>query len=174
MARNSYPILSAIVILYSSVSCEYLRRLYRYCPGSYFSPKSQGRPSFLSGCFGAGTCRLKLLRPTAELGGLSGRWQKSGLFFAGRVPRKSFRMLNLGTFWGSFLRSAYLAAMLYPAIRIIEGLMIIALQVRRLGSLRVVSLHRQMSSAANVPDTEIEFFDFGRICWPSFSVDGLC
>ena len=34
--------------------------------------------------------------------------------------------------------------MLYTAIRIIEGLMIIALQVRPLGSLRVISLHRLM------------------------------
>ena len=43
-----------------------------------------------------------------------------------------------------FLRSAYIAAMLYTAIRIIEGLIVIALQVRPLGSLRVISLHRQM------------------------------
>ena len=34
--------------------------------------------------------------------------------------------------------------MLYTAIRIIEGLIIIALQVRPLGSLRVISLHRPM------------------------------
>ena len=43
-----------------------------------------------------------------------------------------------------FLRSVYIAAMLYTAIRIIEGLIIIALQVRPLGSLRVIGLHRQM------------------------------
>ncbi len=34
--------------------------------------------------------------------------------------------------------------MLYTAIRILEGLIIIALQVPPLGSLRVVSLHRPM------------------------------
>jgi hypothetical protein len=51
---------------------------------------------------------------------------------------------NLGNLGIIFLRSVYIAAMLYAAIRILEGLIIIALQVRPLGSLRVVSLHRPM------------------------------
>src|SRR5271165_1783379 len=51
---------------------------------------------------------------------------------------------NLGNLGIIFLRSAYIAAMLYTAIRILEGLLIIALQVRPLGSLRVISLHRPM------------------------------
>ena len=56
-----------------------------------------------------------------------------------------FGYVNLGNLLGIiFLRSAYIAAMLYTAIRIIEGLIIIALQVRPLGSLRVISLHRPM------------------------------
>jgi hypothetical protein len=44
----------------------------------------------------------------------------------------------------SFLRSVYIAALLYTAVRILEGLVIIALQVPPLGSLRVVSLYRPM------------------------------
>jgi potassium efflux system protein len=56
-----------------------------------------------------------------------------------------FGYVNLGNLLGIiFLRSVYLAAMLYTAIRVIEGLIIVALQVRPLGSLRVISLHRQM------------------------------
>lgn len=47
----------------------------------------------------------------------------------------------LGTF---FLRTIYLAAALYGAIRICEGLIIVGLQVRPLSSLRVVRLHRAM------------------------------
>ena len=43
-----------------------------------------------------------------------------------------------------FLRSVYVAALLYTAMRILEGLIIIALQVPPLSSLRVVSLHRPM------------------------------
>jgi potassium-dependent mechanosensitive channel len=56
-----------------------------------------------------------------------------------------FGYVNLGNLVGLvFLRSVYIGAVLYTAIRIIEGLTIIALQVRPLGSLRVVSLHRSM------------------------------
>jgi potassium-dependent mechanosensitive channel len=56
-----------------------------------------------------------------------------------------FGYINLGNLLGIiFFRSVYIAAMLYTAIRIIEGLIIIALQVRPLGSLRVIGLHRQM------------------------------
>jgi potassium-dependent mechanosensitive channel len=56
-----------------------------------------------------------------------------------------FGYVNLGNLLGIiFFRSAYIAAMLYTAIRILEGLLIIALQVRPLGALRVVSLHREM------------------------------
>src|SRR4029077_12769572 len=56
-----------------------------------------------------------------------------------------FGYVNFGNLLGIvFLRSVYIAAMLYTAIRIIEGLITIALQVRPLGSLRVISLHRPM------------------------------
>jgi potassium efflux system protein len=56
-----------------------------------------------------------------------------------------FGYVNLGNLVGIiFLRSVYIAATLYTAIRILEGLIIIALQVRPLGPLRVVSLHRSM------------------------------
>ncbi len=56
-----------------------------------------------------------------------------------------FGYINFGNLLGIiFLRSVYIAAMLYTAIRIIEGLITIALQVRPLGSLRVISLHRPM------------------------------
>ena len=53
--------------------------------------------------------------------------------------------VNLGNLLGvTFLRSVNVAAVLYAAIRITEGLVIIALQVRPLGSLRVITLHRPM------------------------------
>jgi potassium-dependent mechanosensitive channel len=53
--------------------------------------------------------------------------------------------VNLANLLGIFfLRSIYLAAALYAAIRIAEGLIIVGLQVRPLGSLRVVRLHRPM------------------------------
>jgi potassium efflux system protein len=43
-----------------------------------------------------------------------------------------------------FLRSVYIAALLYTVIRILEGLIAIALEVPPLSALRVVSLHRAM------------------------------
>jgi hypothetical protein len=42
---------------------EYLRRLYRCWPDSYFSDSCWVRLSFLSGCFGAGAYRRKPLKP---------------------------------------------------------------------------------------------------------------
>ena len=56
-----------------------------------------------------------------------------------------FGYVNLGNLLGIiYLRNIYIAVTLYTAIRIIEGLIIIALQVSPLGFLRVVSLHRPM------------------------------
>jgi hypothetical protein len=56
-----------------------------------------------------------------------------------------FGYVNFGNLLGIvFLRSVYVAAMLYAAIRINEGFVVIAMQVRPLGSLRVISLHRPM------------------------------
>ncbi len=56
-----------------------------------------------------------------------------------------FGYVNLGNLLGIiFLRSMFLAAALYAAIRIIEGMIIVGLQIRPLGSLRVVRLHREM------------------------------
>src|SRR5271157_1405673 len=71
-----------------------------------------------------------------------------GIIFLRSNPRASARerfekKLALGG-PRCFQRSVYIAAMLYAAIRILEGLIIIALQVRPLGSLRVISLHRPM------------------------------
>lgn len=43
-----------------------------------------------------------------------------------------------------FLRSVYMAALLYTLIRILEGLILIALEVRPLSSLRIVNLHRPL------------------------------
>jgi hypothetical protein len=71
---------------------------------------------------------------------------KIGLIFsASAFLANIFGYVNLGDLLGIiFLRSVYVAVVLYSVIRIIEGLIAIALQVRPLGSLRVISLHRAM------------------------------
>jgi potassium efflux system protein len=53
--------------------------------------------------------------------------------------------INLGTLLGiCYIRSVFLAAMLYVVVRVLEGFIIIALQVRPLAALRGVQLHRDM------------------------------
>jgi len=53
--------------------------------------------------------------------------------------------INLGNLLGiCYIRSVFLAAMLYVVIRVLEGLIILLLQVRPLAALRGVQLHREM------------------------------
>jgi potassium efflux system protein len=53
--------------------------------------------------------------------------------------------INLGNLLGvCYIRSVFLAAMLYVVIRVLEGLTIVLLQVRPLAALRGVQLHREM------------------------------
>ena len=146
LARNSYPILNAIVIMYF---VGQLRILGASLP-------VLARFIFLGQVLGTSVFLVWVLRNwhlPAEAAETHGRvWRtirviaKIGLVL---LPAASlaniFGYVNLGNLLGIiFLRSAYIAAMLYTAIRIIEGLITIVLQVRPLGSLRVISLHRQM------------------------------
>jgi potassium-dependent mechanosensitive channel len=56
-----------------------------------------------------------------------------------------FGYVSLGDLLGIvFLKSVYVAALLYTGVRIIEGLIIIPLNVWPLSSLRVIALHRPM------------------------------
>jgi small-conductance mechanosensitive channel len=56
-----------------------------------------------------------------------------------------FGYVDLGYLTGMiFLRNVYIAALLYTVVRILEGLIIIALEMQPLASLRVVSLHREL------------------------------
>jgi potassium-dependent mechanosensitive channel len=70
----------------------------------------------------------------------------SGLvFLPASTLANIFGYVDLGHLIGMiFLRSVYIAALLYTLKRIIEGLVIIALEVQPLASLRVVTLHREM------------------------------
>ena len=144
--RHSYPILNAIVIMYF---VGQLRILAASLP-------VLARFIFLGQILGAAVFLVWVLRSwhlPAEAAETHGRvWRtiraiaKIGLIILPAAFLVNiFGYVNFGNLLGIiFLRSAYIAAMLYTAIRIIEGLIIIALQVRPLGSLRVISLHRQM------------------------------
>src|SRR6267378_1368022 len=143
---NSYPILSALVVLYF---VGQLRLLAASLPHS-------GRLLFLGQMLGGSLFLIWLLRswhlPTAAAETHGRLWRGIRaiaiiglIFLPAAFLANIFGYVDLGNLLGIiFLKSAFGAAMLYTAIRILEGLIIIALQVRPLGSLRVVSLHRPM------------------------------
>jgi len=146
LERHSYPLLNALVILY------FVGQL-RILAGSL---PALARFIFLTQVLGASIFLVWVLRswrlPT-ESAETHGRvWRtiraiaKVGLIILpAAFLANIFGYVNLGNLLGIvFLRSVYIAAVLYTAIRIIEGLITIALQVRPLGSLRVISLHRPM------------------------------
>jgi potassium-dependent mechanosensitive channel len=146
LLRDAYPILNAIVILYF---VDQLRLLAASLP-------VLARFIFLGQVLGASIFLVWVIRSwhlPAEAVETHGRvWRtiraiaKIGLIF---LPvaflANIFGYVNFGNLLGIiFLRSVYIVAMLYTAIRIIGGLIIIALQVRPLGSLRAISQHRLM------------------------------
>jgi potassium efflux system protein len=144
--RSSYPILNAIVILYF---VGQLRVLTASLP-------ILSRLIFLGQMLGASFFLIWLVRHwhlPAETAETHGRLRriirtiaKIGLvLLPAAFLANIFGYVNLGNLLGIiFLRSVNIAFVLYTGIRIIEGLIIIALQVRPLGSLRVIVLHRPM------------------------------
>jgi potassium efflux system protein len=146
LKRHLYPILNALVILYF---VGQLRVLVASLP-------ELARLIFLGQMLGASLFLVWLLRSrhlrteadeTDERFLRAMRWiTKIGLILLpAAFLADTFGYVNLGNLVGvTFLRSVYIAAVLYTAVRIIEGLIIIALQVRPLGPLRVITLHRPM------------------------------
>src|SRR5271157_5683982 len=146
LVRNSYPLLNALIILYFVGQLRILAASLPVLARFIFLGQVLGASVFL-------VWVLRSWRLPAEAAETHGRvWRtiraiaKIGLIFLpAAFLANIFGYVNLGNLLGIiFLRSVYIAAMLYTAIRIIEGLIIIALQVRPLGSLRAISLHRQM------------------------------
>ena len=146
LVRNSYPILNAIVILYFVGQLRILAASLTVLARFIFLGQVLGSSVFL-------VWVLRSWRLPAEAAETHGRvWRtiraiaKVGLIILpAAFLANVFGYVNLGNLLGIvFLRSVYIAAVLYTAIRIIEALITIALQVPPLGSLRVVSLHRQM------------------------------
>jgi potassium efflux system protein len=146
LERNLYPILNALLILYF---LDQLRILAGSVP-------ELARLLFLAEMLGAFLVLVWLLRnrhlrtTTAENNRRFLRTlrviAKIGLIFLSLAfITNIFGYVNLANALGiTFLRSLFVAALLYAAIRIFEGLVIIALQVRPLGSLRIINLHRPL------------------------------
>jgi potassium-dependent mechanosensitive channel len=146
LERNLAPILYFLVIMYF---VHQLRVLVASVPGlARFLFLGQMLGGFL---FLFWLLRSQVLKATAEK--TSARFAKAMQVIAivGLVCMSAaalanvFGYLDLAHLLGmTFLRGLYIAALLYTAIRILEGLIIIALEAPPLSSSRVISLHRSM------------------------------
>ena len=141
--RNFTSILNAVVIMYF---VDQLRLLAASLP-------QLARILFLGQMLGGSLFLLWLLKSRKLTADTEARFSQAmraiaiiGLvFLTTALIANLLGYVDLGNLLAIiFLRSAYVAALLYTAIRIVEGLIIIAFRVKPLGLLRVVSLHRPM------------------------------
>ena len=144
--RTLFPILNAMVVFYFVDQLRLITAALPLLSRIIFSAEMVGGTVFLIWLIrskhlptiGANTNKRSVgaLR-VATLFGL--------IVFPATLLANAFGYVNLANLLGNgALRSAYVAVALYAALRIVEGLVIIALQVRPLASLRVVRLHRPM------------------------------
>jgi hypothetical protein len=146
LVRNAYPILNALVVLYFVSQFLVLAASLPVLARFIFLGQVLGAAVFLAWVVRS----WHLPAEVVETHGLIWRTiraiAKIGLVL---LPvafiANIFGYVNLGNLLGIvFLRSVYIGAVLYTVIRIIEGLIIIAVHVQPLGSSRVVRLHRAM------------------------------
>jgi small-conductance mechanosensitive channel len=143
--RNLSPILNALVIMYFVDQIRVLAASLPQLARLLFLGQMLGGSLFLFWLL-----RSRNLRKAAETDALFSQALRA-IATIGLVLLTTALLANmLGYFdLGNllaiiFLRSVYIAAMLYTAVRILEGLIIIALQVKPLSLLRVVGLYRPM------------------------------
>jgi hypothetical protein len=146
LLRASYPILNALVILYFVTQFLVLAASLPVFVRFLFLGQVLGASVFLVWVLRSWHVPVEAIETHGLIWKTIRAVAKIGLVL---LPvafiANIFGYVNLGNLLGIvFLRSVYIAAVLYTAIRIIEGLIVIALQVRPLGSLRVISLHRLM------------------------------
>ena len=144
--RNSAPILSALVIMYFVDQVRVLVASLPELTRILFLGQMLGASAFLFLLLRSRRLQTSNAESKVRLSPAMRAIAKIGLvFLPAAFLANVFGYVNLGNLSAMiFLRSVYIAALLYTAVRILEGLITIALQVRPLSSLRVVSLHRPM------------------------------
>jgi potassium-dependent mechanosensitive channel len=164
--RSSSPILYWLVIMYF---VDQLRMLVVSLPELVrflFLAQMLGGSGFLfwllksrllnTTAAGASTRLVKTMRAIAIIG---------LVFLPAATLANIFGYVDLGRLIGMiFLRSVYIAALLYTLKRIIEGLIVIALEMQPLASLRVVTLHREILKQRT--STVLEFL--AALFWLNF------
>ncbi|MBV9297984.1 MAG: mechanosensitive ion channel [Verrucomicrobia bacterium] len=146
LRRGSYPILTALVILYFVGILRVLAAALPVLARFIFLGQVLGAALFLVWVLRSWRLPVEAVETHGFIWRTVRATAKAGLLL---LPvaflANIFGYVNLGNLLGIiFLKSVYIAAVLYTVIRILEGLIIIALHVRPLGSLRVISLHRPM------------------------------
>ena len=146
LERHLYPLVNALVVLYFVSQLRILVSSLPELARFIFLGQMLGASLFLVWLLRSGHLKAMAAETDKRFLGALRIITKIGLillpaaFFA-----NIFGYVNLGNLVGlTFLRGVGVAAVLYTAIRIIEGLVIIALQVRPLALLRVITLHRPM------------------------------
>ena len=146
LERNLFPILYALIGLYLVTQLRLLAA----------SVSSLARFFFLVETCGGFLFLIWLLRSgklTTAKAGAPDRFNRA-IFFIAKIGLVVFPVavlanilgyINLGNLLAIvFVRGVFLAAIFYVAIRVLDGFVVVALQVRPLGALRVVKLHRRM------------------------------
>ena len=146
LERSLFPILYALVGLYLVTQLRVLAASLPALSRSFFLIETLGGFIFLIWLFrsgkigtaqaGATTRFFRALRIIAKIG---------LVIFPAAILANILGYMNLANLLGIvYVRSVFLASLFYVVIRVIEGFLIIGLQVRPLGALHAVQLHRDM------------------------------
>jgi potassium-dependent mechanosensitive channel len=144
--RTLFPLLDALIVLYFADQLRLLASLLPLVGRLIFGVEMLGGTLFLIWLIrtkhlpSVGTNTTKLLARATRL-----LVQIGLIVFPVTLMANIFGYVDLANLLGGgAIRSAYVAASVYTALRIVEGLIIISLGTRPLGLMRAVRLHRPM------------------------------
>jgi potassium-dependent mechanosensitive channel len=165
LKRNLFPILYALVGLFLVGNLRVLTASLPVVARFLFLVQMLGGLCFVIWLLRSGKLAVAESGMTKRFSQALSAIAKIGLVvFAVAILANILGYTNLGTLLGvCYIRSIFLAAMFYVVLRILEGFLIIALQVRPLGALRGVQLHRDMLQRRTIGF--LEFLAF--LCWLS-------
>ena len=156
LERNLFPILYALVGLYLLTQLRLLAASVPSLGRFFFLAETGGGFLFL-----VWLLRSRLVAPKLSEGGklapakpgTPDRFSRAILLiakiglivFPAAVLANILGYINLANLLATvFVRGVFIAAIFYVAIRVLDGFVVIALQVRPLGALRAVQLHRRL------------------------------
>jgi small-conductance mechanosensitive channel len=144
--RNLFPILYALVGLYLVTQLRLLAASVPSLDRFLFLLETCGLFLFLIWLLRSGKLATAQLRAPDRFNRALRIIAKIGLVvFPVAILANILGYFNLANLLATvYVRSVFLAAIFYVAIRVIDGFVVIALQMRPLGALRVVQLHRRM------------------------------